>query len=378
VKTGLKNGQPDRLSSPGEKDEADELAGDEGLDWLPSDEELEKLSAELDRGWDLIESGESGSLDEARRLAEDLMKRYPEAPEVLVLVGMLDSLEGNVEQALSRYEQASELDPEYFEPLLCAAELYIWELGEDEKGLKLCQKAQEVAEEEEEYLDAVLLHAEAEINLGREKAAVSTLRQIPDVDLPEPRYHVRVGRLFLDLGQVREAEQHLKNALEHDDTSGDALHGLGLCAERRGKHDEMVAYYRRVRQADLKEPRPPWAMSEESFKKTCAEALDRLPKPLRERMGNVPVIATDYPSEELIADGSDPRMLGLFAGVPFGDKSSVGGAPHLDAIFLFQRNIERMAYTPDDIEHEIEITLVHEAGHFFGFSDEQLDAMGLG
>jgi len=343
-----------------------------------ADEELEALEAELERGWQLIDSGESGSLAKARTLGEALVEKYPDAPEVLVMLGMLDSLEGHIEQALGRYEEASSLDSDYFEPLLCAAELYIWELGEVDKGLKLCQRAQEVAEEEEEYLDAMLLQAEAQISLGRERPALQTLRQVPEVDLPDPRYHVRVGQLFLDLEQVADAAHHFQHALEQDAENGDALHGLGLCAERRGQRDQMISYFRRVREVDLRQPRPPWGLSEARFQELCAAALDELPDELRKRMGNVPVIATDYPSEQLILDGSDPRMLGLFAGVPYSDHSAVGGVPHLEAIFLFQRNIERMAYSAEDVENEVHITLVHEAGHFFGLSEEQLEAMGLG
>lgn len=345
------------------------------------EEELAVLGAELERGWKLIESGESGALQEAQALADDLHARYPDAPEVLVLLGMLDSLKGEVESALLRYEQASEIDSEYYEPLLCAAELYIWELGEDEKGLELCQRAQEVAEEEQEYLDALLLQTEAEINLGREHAALSTLRQLPDpakLGLPEPSYHVRAGRLFLDMEQVAEAEQHFSRVVNKEPQNGDALHGLALCAEERGQREQMIAYFRRVRDTDLREARPPWALDEARFQKVCANALDNLPEALRQRMENVPVIATDYPTEQLVQEGNDPRMLGLFSGVPFGEHSAVGGAPHLETIFLFQRNIERLAYSAEDVEHEIQITLVHEAGHFFGLSDEQLEAMGLG
>jgi predicted Zn-dependent protease with MMP-like domain len=55
----------------------------------------------------------------------------------------------------------------------------------------------------------------------------------------------------------------------------------------------------------------------------------------------------------------------------------VGGVPHLDTILLFQRNLERVALSHEELEHEIEITLVHEAGHFFGLSEEQLDALGF-
>ena len=370
---GVKNpgsGKPSRSAPPPAVEEL-ELSG------MADDEELEAVGRELERGWQHVEAGE---ITAARKVADALHAEYPDTPEVLVLLGMVESLEGKPEQALTHYEQASSVDPEYVEPLLCAAELYIWELGEDEKGLELCQRAKEVAEEEEEYLDALLLQAEAEINLGRERAALSTLREIPegDVELPEMRYHVRAGRLFLDLQRLDEAERQFKRAADKEPNNVDALHGLGLCAEGRGQRDRMIECFQKVRALDLKEDRPPWALSEAAFRKLCSTSLDELPDELRQRLKNVPILASDYPTTEMVRDGSDPRMLGFFAGVPYGDQSSVGGTPHLEAIFLFQRNIERIAYGPEDVEQEVRVTLVHEAGHFFGLSEEQLEAMGLG
>jgi predicted Zn-dependent protease with MMP-like domain len=360
--------KPSRGEPPSTLEELD-------LSGIADDAELEKVGQDLERGWQHIENGE---IVEAREIADRLGHEYPETPEVLVLLGMVESLEGKPEQALLHYEQASEGDPEYVEPLLCAAELYIWELGEDEKGLELCRRAKEVAEEEDEYLDALLLQAEAEINLGRERAALTTLREIPEVDLPELRYHVRAGRLLMDLQRVEEAERQFKRAHEKDPNNVDALHGLGLCAEQRGQRPRMIEYFQKVRTLDLKEERPPWALSEADFRSLCSTALDELPEDLRHRMKNVPIVASDYPSADMVKDGSDPRMLGFFAGVPFGEQSQVGGTPHLEAIFLFQRNIERIAYGPEDVEQEVRVTLVHEAGHFFGLSEEQLEAMGLG
>ena len=360
--------QPAQTGAPAELDELD-------LSGIADDAELEAVSQELERGWQHIENGE---IADARAVADRLLAQYPETPEVLVLLGMVESLEGKPEQALQHYEQASEGDPDFVEPLLCAAELYIWELGEDEKGLDLCRRAKEVAEEEDEYLDALLLQAEAEINLGRERAALTTLREIPEVDLPEIRYHVRAGRLLLDLQRVDEAERQFKRAHEKEPDNVDALHGLGVCAERRGQRARMIEHFEKVRALDLKEERPPWALSEAAFRKLCATALDELPEDLRRRMKNVPIVASDYPSVEMVREGSDPRMLGFFSGVPLGEQSQMGGAPHLEAIFLFQRNIERIAYGPEDVEQEVRVTLVHEAGHFFGLSEEQLESMGLG
>ena len=132
-----------------------------------------------------------------------------------------------------------------------------------------------------------------------------------------------------------------------------------------------------MRSGDLRLPTPPWGISSEEFSQLVSASVDKLPEQIRKLIANVPVIAADYPSAELVADGTDPRVLGLFSGIPNGDKPTIGGVPHLDTILLFQRNLERVAMSREELEHEIEMTVVHEAGHFFGLSDEQLEAIGF-
>lgn len=336
---------------------------------------VERFYAELDRCWELMESGD---LEGAQKRALKLLRTDGDSPELYVLLGMLSGMQGEPEQALDYYSKAMDIDGEYVEPIICSAEVYLWEMEEPEKALELCERALDLAEEEDEYVDALLLRAEAELALDRDQAAYATLMELPELPLSEPSYHLRAGRLLLDLGHVEDAEDHFQRALSLDDQNADALHGLGLCASEREEKPAMLELFQKVRAADLAAPPAPWALSTEKFREVCSQAIDDLPEALHKLLGNVPVIASDYPSEELVKDGVDPRVLGLFTGVPHGDKPAVGGTPHLDAIFLFQRNIERMAYNADDVENEIHITLVHEAGHFFGLSEEQLEAMGLG
>ncbi|HMY57251.1 MAG TPA: metallopeptidase family protein [Pseudomonadota bacterium] len=340
----------------------------------PSKGSVEKFYAELDRCWQVMESGD---IEEAKRAALKLLRSDGDSPELYVLLGMISAAECNTDEALSHYQHASDIDPEYVEPLLCAAELYLWDIEDFEKAVELCETALDHAEEEEEFVEALLLKAEGEALLGKESAAYASLSELPDILLGDHSYHVRAGRLLLDLGHPDDAESHFQRALEIQPTDPDSLHGLGLCASERGDRKGMIGYYQKVRAADLKLPTPPWGISHEEFSKLIGETMDKLPEQIRKLIANVPVIASDYPSAEQVADGTDPRILGLFSGVPYGDKPTVGGVPHLDTILLFQRNLERVALSHEELEHEIEITLVHEAGHFFGLSEEQLDALGF-
>jgi predicted Zn-dependent protease with MMP-like domain len=80
-----------------------------------------------------------------------------------------------------------------------------------------------------------------------------------------------------------------------------------------------------------------------------------------------------------VREGVDPRLLGLFSGVPLPDKTAVGPpAPVLDAIHLFQHNLERACRDREQLRAEIRITVLHETAHFFGLDDEDLEKLGLG
>ncbi len=107
------------------------------------------------------------------------------------------------------------------------------------------------------------------------------------------------------------------------------------------------------------------------------QAIAKLPPRCKSLLENVPIVVEDYPSEPLVRDGVDPRVLGLFVGQPFPAQSTLGPPPSLTQILLFQRNIEREAATPEAAEEEILITLLHEIGHFFGMDEEDLEELGL-
>ncbi|MCS6913675.1 MAG: metallopeptidase family protein [Myxococcales bacterium] len=335
---------------------------------------MDAISAHLDRGWDLLQKNDFRG---ATVSAQEVLKLDEQSPEAYTLLGAIAAAQGQAEEALEHYGRAMELDPEYIDPLLYAAETYMWPLGEYEEALELCQQALDMAEEEDEYLDALLLKAEVELGLGDLKAARATLSELPPVDFPEPVYHLRAARSWLDLGEIGDAEAHFRKALAGNSELAEAVHGLGLCAEERGDRAAMVEHFLKVYEMDQQEDRAPWGVDPERFEDICNQAVRELPERIQKLLQNVPIVAADYPSREIVAEGSDPRMLGFFAGVPYPDKSNLGGPPQLDCIFLFQRNIERVVRSREQLELEVRKTILHEAGHFFGLSEEELEEMGL-
>jgi predicted Zn-dependent protease with MMP-like domain/Flp pilus assembly protein TadD len=337
--------------------------------------QLDQLETLLEQGWEFLQKGHFAEAEQAARSA---LAVEPELPDVFTLLGAIAAHQGDVEGALGHYEKASELDPEFVQPLLYAAELHFGVLEDPVGALELCERALEVAEEEDEYLDALLLKAEIHINEGEEEDARKALADLPPSDYPEPVFHLRAGQAWLELGDLDRAEQEVERAIVRDNDFADAHYTLGLVHAERGRHERMIQAFVRVRELDLAEPPPPWALPRERFAALAEKAHAELPERVHEIVANVPILVEDYPSRELVDEGQDPRMMGFFAGVPHPEKTSVGGPPHLDHVVLYQRNIERVGHTPEEVAEEIRVTLIHETGHFLGLSEEELEEMGLG
>ena len=116
-------------------------------------------------------------------------------------------------------------------------------------------------------------------------------------------------------------------------------------------------------------------MTREDFEKEVGEALDSLPLEFRGRIQNVAVLVEDLPPEPIPSAPGQPRsiLLGLFRGIPLTKKSFFQGpigSP--DYVVLYQKNIEAVCSTEAEVREQIRRTVIHEMGHYFGMTEEQL------
>ena len=120
--------------------------------------------------------------------------------------------------------------------------------------------------------------------------------------------------------------------------------------------------------------RPPDLADIEALART---AFGDIPDFLRERAGNVVIRVEDFPDRETEREmglQSPFELMGLYRGVPFGERSVSDAPQDIDMIFLYRRPLlDYWCETQEDFGDLVRHVLIHEIGHHFGFSDEQME-----
>ncbi len=103
------------------------------------------------------------------------------------------------------------------------------------------------------------------------------------------------------------------------------------------------------------------------------DALETIPAELRARVRDVAFQVVEFPDEATCRDmglQTPFDILGLYHGVPFGEKSVGFAAQDVDMISLYRRPLlDYWCESGEDLEHLIRHVLIHEIGHHFGLSD---------
>ncbi|MBM3949322.1 MAG: metallopeptidase family protein [SAR202 cluster bacterium] len=120
-------------------------------------------------------------------------------------------------------------------------------------------------------------------------------------------------------------------------------------------------------------------MERRLFERLVRKALDTIPEDIAAHMDNVDVVVEDWPTQSQLAvneihDGE--YLLGLYEGVPLTSRHEYGNVLP-DKITIFQRSIEAVCQTNDEVVMEVRNTVVHEIAHHFGIDDDRLDELGV-
>lgn len=121
-------------------------------------------------------------------------------------------------------------------------------------------------------------------------------------------------------------------------------------------------------------------LSDRDFDRVVKRAIRRIPRGIRRHLKNVLITVRKYPSREMLEQlgisPAAPPPLGLYVGASLMERTETYPPLYPDTIFIFQEPLEEMCETAEELEREIEITVVHEVAHFIGIDDQRLAELG--
>lgn len=119
--------------------------------------------------------------------------------------------------------------------------------------------------------------------------------------------------------------------------------------------------------------------SADEIEAIARRALDALPEPFAAHLPAVVLLVEDFADDETLGamEIADPfELTGIYEGLPLTEKSVEQSGALPDRIRLFRRPIlEEWASGEDSLEHLVAHVLIHEVGHHFGLSDEDMHAL---
>lgn len=117
----------------------------------------------------------------------------------------------------------------------------------------------------------------------------------------------------------------------------------------------------------------------EDIQAIASEAFATIPEALAQHVAEVAIYVVDFPddeTQEALELESPFDLLGLYQGVSLDQKSVADSLTETDRIFLYRRPLlDYWCETGDDLYHVVRHVLIHEIGHHFGFSDDDMEAI---
>jgi predicted Zn-dependent protease with MMP-like domain len=121
-------------------------------------------------------------------------------------------------------------------------------------------------------------------------------------------------------------------------------------------------------------------LSDEEFEDVVQEALASIPEGFNHYLQEIAVDIEDEPDESTCRKlklRSSRHLLGLYCGTPITQRHVQDSFRYPERIVIYQRNLERMCRSREQMVAEIRKTVLHEVGHHFGLSERQLRELGF-
>ena len=121
------------------------------------------------------------------------------------------------------------------------------------------------------------------------------------------------------------------------------------------------------------------------FDQTLEEVVEALPAQARRLLEEVPMYVEDFPSQQMMRElGVTHRagLCGLYTGIPLGDRRVEQSGVLSDVIHVFREGVCMLAtglsgkIDARELRKQIRITILHELGHHYGMTEEELEELG--
>jgi len=368
------------------------------------------MKNDKDRYWDCLdqamEASHGGRIDEALAWLDEALKAHPAGAEAHNGRGEILWDEGRLDEALYEFGRATTADPKFSAAHLNRIELLVEEFGEFETALHHCDELLAGRPEFprlDKSFQAELYYLKSKAMFFRDdlEGALFLVRRAIKSIGDQPAYAAFEGHILFEMGRFDEARKVLEQAAAMDPEAPHILYSLALVldrigcadpdeapgdgrprddieAERKTLRDFAEGAFERANALDPGQYPMPTAVSDDDFRQAVADALDNLPRSVREYIADVPVIVENHPDRHLVeVERVSPQILGIFVGVPRTEAQVTETVPALDRVVIYKKNLERICRDRDELVEQIQITVRHEIGHYLGLDENDMERLGL-
>ncbi|NOZ02240.1 MAG: tetratricopeptide repeat protein [Deltaproteobacteria bacterium] len=237
--------------------------------------------------------------------------------------------------------------------------------------------------------DVALMLGDAEFEYGNPEAALDEYDRVVEQDPTWSDAYSSRANCLIELGRLEEASADVDHALEIDPRSARSHYLRAVLMELASRDREAMEGYRTAAGLAPDIYHVPIRVTKRSFDRAIRAAVKLLPQRFKNRMEGVEIYVRalpeiDLPDFTLPEPGKQsrvdhsPLIMGVFEGIPLTRAlESDRAAQPPPRICLYQKNIERICKTKNDLIDEIRTTIMHEASYHFGLDDGDLEPTDL-
>ncbi len=122
-------------------------------------------------------------------------------------------------------------------------------------------------------------------------------------------------------------------------------------------------------------------MDRKKFKEIVSRSLESLPEWFAQKLENIAVVVEDEPPQSVLNEMRVPRgatLFGLYRGIPLDKRGFYYGNVLPDRVSIYMGPILRVCKDESEVERTVRETVMHEIGHYFGLTDEELKRLEYG